>query len=206
MDKRRAPRAKKRLACSFHHAGKRYSGMLLDLSANGVFVQTSASPHPGEAVRLELALPGRPEPLRLEGRAVRRRVVPARLRAVAQGGVGVALSGAPEAWFGFVAELLGERPLPAAAAPRRKPTALERRARRLALGRALGPRSRPRPPCPPEAEAAPEPAGGRRYRVRVKLGSRKQEMVVEAAGEAEAREAALAEAGAGWRVLRCEPA
>jgi Tfp pilus assembly protein PilZ len=205
MGKRRAPRVKKRLACSLHHAGKRYAGMVLDLSSRGVFVQTSASPDPGEPVSLELALRGQAEPLRLEGRPARRRVVPARLRSVAQGGVGVELSSAPEAWFAFVAELVGSRAQPGAAAPRRRPTALERRARELALGRALG--RRPAAP-PPEPEPDPEPTAGRssRYRVRMKLGPRKREIVVTAVSEAEARRAALAEAGAGWRVLRCEPA
>ena len=40
----------------------------------------------------------------------------------------------------------------------------------------------------------------------MKLGPRKQAIVVEAASEEEARKQARLEAGDGWRVLRCEPA
>lgn len=219
MNKRRAPRARKRLTCTLRHAGKHHSGVVLDLSANGLFVQTSASPDPGELLQIELGLPGHAQPIALEGRAVRRRVVPARLRAVAQGGVGIVLSHAPESYYGFVAELLreGTSAAPSAteqAPARRKPGSLERRARRLALERALGSRlgpaasagKAPETRTEPEAKPEPEPARLRRFRVRVSLGPRKQTIVVQAESEQEARSAALAEAGEGWRVLRCEPA
>jgi hypothetical protein len=206
MNKRRAPRAKRRMPCALRHDGSRYSGLVLDLSANGLFVQTSASVEPGDALEIELPLPGETEPVRLRATAARRRVVPARLRTFAQGGVGVRLIGAPEAYFAFVAGLLGtEVPgVPPATGPRRKPSALERQARQLALRRALGPRGM----APPPPRAAPEPPAPelRRYRVKVKRGPRFQSLEVRAGSETEAREMALEEAGPGWKALRCEPA
>jgi len=212
MNKRRAPRIKKRLTCTLHYQGKRHSGLVLDVSANGLFVQTSAAPDPGDLLRIELSLPGRSELLQLEGKAARRRVVPVRLRAVAQGGIGVALVNAPEPFFEFVAEAMREQVKPPEKSPpkKRKASSLERQARKLALRRALGPRAVPeREPAEQAPEAKPETPSAKRsrkFRVRVKLGLRKQTLELEASSEEEARLRALAQAGKGWRVLRCEPA
>ena len=211
MNNRRAPRVKKRMTCALRCGGRRYSGLVLDISANGLFVQTSAAPEPGEPVELEVSLPARREPLHIHGKVARRRVVPPRLRAVAQGGVGIALVNAPEEYFEYVAEVFralapDEKP---EVKPRRK-TSLERRARQLALRRSLGPRMLRQAELGDEAEpvaskaAVAKPGADRRYRVRVKLGLRKQMLEVMAGSAEDARRRALAEAGDGWRVLRCE--
>lgn len=210
MNKRRTPRAKKRMTCRLYCDGKRHSGLVLDISANGLFVQTSAAPSPGGSVQLDLQLPGQAQPVRLEGRAARCRVVPARLRAVAQGGIGIELSNAPETYFTLVAEALREKvtpeEAPQEARPRRKATSLERRARKLALEHVLGGRKAPAKPPEPEAPKPDPPTARTSYRVRVKLGPRRQTLLVEAGSEEEARKKARVEAGDGWRVLRCEPA
>ena len=93
------------MVCELVAEGGRTPGIVLDLSANGVFVQTSATLPPGSRVDLELQLPGSKEPIRIHGRVARRRAVPARLRSVVQGGIGVAIDNAPEAFFRFIAEL-----------------------------------------------------------------------------------------------------
>jgi len=201
------------MTCTLMCRGKRYAGLVLDISANGLFVQTSAGPELGEPVQLDVSLPGRQEPVRMDGKTARRRVVPPRLRAVAHGGVGIALVNAPEEYFEYVAAVFrteGAVDKPEIK-PRRK-SSLERKARQLALRRSLGPRM-PRPPdladeaepAEPKAAVAKPGAGTvRRYRVRVKLGLRRQMLEVEASSDADARRRALAEAGDAWRVLRCE--
>jgi hypothetical protein len=202
--KYRAPRVKRRLTCALRHGGKHYNGIVLDLSATGLFVQTSASPGPGDALELELQPPDGRGALVLQGVAARRRTVPLQMRSVAHGGVGVRLTAAPETYFNLVAELLRaevgraepekesappEPPPKPAAKPPREPTALERRARELALRRVRG------------GAAAPDPL--RRYRVKVAQAARSRILEVEARGDADAQRIALQEAGEGWRVIEC---
>jgi hypothetical protein len=200
----RAPRAKRRLACALRHGNKHYNGIVLDLSASGLFVQTSASPAPGDALELELQPPDGGGALVLQGVAARRRSVPLQMRSVAHGGVGVRLTAAPEGYFNLVAELLGaevgraepekqspppEAPAKPAPKPAREPSALERRAHELTLRRVRG------------AASPPEPR--RRYRVKVAQAARLRILEVEACGEEDAQRAALREAGEGWRVVEC---
>jgi Tfp pilus assembly protein PilZ len=205
---RRAERTRKRLPCALFVEKRRHAGMVLDLSANGLFVQTSAAPEVGERVTLECHLPNQEQPARLETRVARRKLVPPKLRTVAQGGLGLRIENAPEPYYAFVAEILREqvgRPraaaveppaaappaaAPPAAAARRPVSNLQRRARELALRRALGPRE---PQVPKH-----------RFHVRVGLGARSRTLTLDAADEEQARSQALAQLGAGWMVLRCE--
>ena len=70
----RAKRTKKRLACTLLIEGNRLAGIVLDLSATGFFVQTSANPKPGTRFNLELDLPGEPERALLAVRVARKEV------------------------------------------------------------------------------------------------------------------------------------
>jgi PilZ domain len=102
LNKRREPRMKKRIACALWIKGVRQHGIVLDLSSKGLFVQTSAKPSPGEAVRIELVLPGQTKPTTLMASVARVRTVPPALLAVAQGGIGLVLQNPPEEYFVFV--------------------------------------------------------------------------------------------------------
>jgi hypothetical protein len=141
MEKRRAKRTRKRLPCVLHVGSSRHSGVVVDVSATGLFVQTSASSPPGTTGALELNLPGYPERFRLEVTVARTKAVPPRLRTVAQGGLGLKILQAPEEYYGYVDRLQpreeerAEKPAAAAARPKRKLTGLEKRARALALKR-----------------------------------------------------------------------
>ena len=97
-------RYRKRLPCRLAVPNGAYSGMVLNLSRGGLFVQTSAAASPGEAVHLELS-PGDADAIGLDARVVWRRVVAPHLRSVSTGGVGVHIQYASDAWFGFVARL-----------------------------------------------------------------------------------------------------
>jgi hypothetical protein len=105
MDKRRESRMKKRLACSLTIKGVRQQGIILDVSSRGLFVQTSAKPAPGDAVRIEVTLPGRPRPTVLDATVARVRMVPPALLSVAQGGIGLLLQHPPEEYYAFVGDV-----------------------------------------------------------------------------------------------------
>ena len=68
--------------------------MVLNLSGTGLFVQTNASAQPGDPV--ELTLGGS---IPVTGEVVWRRQVAPMLRSVAEGGVGVRIRNAPEAYY-----------------------------------------------------------------------------------------------------------
>lgn len=107
-DNRRMPRTKKRLSCTVLVSNQSYTGIVLDVSATGIFVQTSAAPKPGEPVHVDLQMPGG-EILPLEATVARRRKVPARLKSIAQGGVGLCLDAPPEAYFSMIGDLQAPR-------------------------------------------------------------------------------------------------
>jgi Tfp pilus assembly protein PilZ len=101
---RTAKRKKHRMPCEIMVGSRWHSGLVLDLSPTGLFVQTSAKTRPGQPIQLVLTLTNR-EPMQLTVEVVRKKVVPARLLALAQGGVGVRIANAPESYYGFLQEL-----------------------------------------------------------------------------------------------------
>jgi len=103
---------KKRLGCALFIKGVRQHGIVLDVSSQGLFVQTSAKPTPGDSVRIELTLPGQTRVTTLAATVARVRVVPPPLLSVAQGGIGLVLQNPPEEYFVFVGKVahIGEAP------------------------------------------------------------------------------------------------
>jgi hypothetical protein len=55
VERRRSRRTRKRLPCDLTIAGRRHAGSVVDLSAEGLFVQTDARAPRGAAVRVRLA-------------------------------------------------------------------------------------------------------------------------------------------------------
>ncbi len=170
---RAAKRTKRRMACRLVVGSQRFSGVVLDLSATGVFIQTTAKPNPREAVTVELSVPGEREPIRLETEVARLYMVPAQLITVAQGGVGLRIRNAPEGFF----EMLGQLQL---------------------AGQADSPA-----PTGGGAEQAEAGDPQRGYRVRVtQLGrARTRTLRILARSAEEAAELACTETGEGWKVL-----
>jgi hypothetical protein len=102
------PRTRKRIACRIKIKGLEYSGIVIDVSSNGLFVQTSASPPLHEMIEVTLVLPGGQE-LCMPAKVARKRLVPRQLLTVAHGGLGLHLQAPPEAYLKFVAEEQRER-------------------------------------------------------------------------------------------------
>jgi hypothetical protein len=191
--KSRAPRSKKRIPCEVKSGQHRHAGMILDVSATGLFIQTSAAHPPGTRVNVDVNLPSGSQ-LLLQGSVARRKVVPARLRSVETGGIGVRLDYAPEEFFQLIARVQGtEAKAETTAPPVAKPAQAPRPTARP---------STPRPAAPPRQAAPPRAL----YRVRVAqaAGARSRFLDVRAESVKAAQAQVLAELGDGWKILSCE--
>ena len=170
------PRFRRRLPCRVKVAGSSNSAMVLNVSRSGLFIQTSAAPPPGTAVVVDLDVASGSEPIPIEGRVVWRRMVASHLRSITQGGVGVRIVSAPDAYYRFISAVAGDVPIPRSLAD-------------------AGP-----------AEPAPESdleSPGLEYRVRVKQegGSRTRLLTIQSVSEEEARNGVLEIVGSGWVIL-----
>ncbi len=190
MNRRRMPRTKMRIACTLHLEEARHSGMVLDVSAGGLFVQTNASPAPGTPVRLELRVPGHPEPIEMQAQVARKRIVPPRLRTLLKGGIGLQLENPPEEFYALVAKLQS----PEAAGSETASTAKPSESASESSG---------------ETKPAEKPPKPKLTSFRVKLsqvgGDGSRILVIRASDEDEASRRAILDLGDGWKVLSCEP-
>jgi hypothetical protein len=188
MGKRRAERIKRRITCELLLAGRSYRGIVLDLSATGIFVQTEATPGPGERMRIRFHT-ATGEEFEADAAVARRQVVPRELAGVVRGGLGLRVERPPEAYF----RLIGME------GTVEKPRGLGMETQ-IVQNRPAAARRAPEPPKPAPAPALPE------FRVRVKQtdGPRSRTLKLAAADAADARRRALRELGAGWEVLSVE--
>jgi len=103
-NRRQFDRVRYRLSCELHHSGRRHSGMVLDISASGLFVRTStgtAPKDPGTEVRVVINDPNG-EPFELLARLARANVVRRELVTAADGGFGLEVTSAPEQFYKLV--------------------------------------------------------------------------------------------------------
>lgn len=173
MEERRStPRAESRMLCRLRSGIRSHSGMVLDVSTNGVFIQTTASLSPGTPLSLTMYAPDARRFV-LEGEVARVVVAPTGLKAGAGCGLGVVLRDAPKAYVGWVESLVGRvgEPLRVSSAP------------------VAGPK------------AAPETARPFQVRLREIGGNGTREVLVRCGSEAEAAELALAEFDVNWKVM-----
>ena len=98
-------RKKRRIPCVVLFESGRYSGMVIDMSPSGLFIQTSAKARLGDVLDLKLSIPGEISAVDVHAEVVRVKSVPARLRMVDHGGLGVRVLVAPETYYRFM-ELL----------------------------------------------------------------------------------------------------
>ena len=94
MDTLAEPRYRKRIPCKLRRSRSTFSGLVLDVSRTGLFVQTRAVAKAGDEVEIMLA---RPEAaILLDARVVWQRNVPPQLRRAVEGGFGLQIRYAPE--------------------------------------------------------------------------------------------------------------
>jgi hypothetical protein len=184
------PRYRRRVPCRMHLGERNYAGVVLNLSGTGLFVQTSASAQPGDPIELMLG-GGIP----VTGDVVWRRKVAPMLRSVAEGGVGVRIRNAPEAYYTLLATAASNQ----AGAPARPQ---ETRSTAPA-GPATQPVATQRRPAPPAPDPSP-PTRCFRARLKARQGPRSRTLEIDAVSTLEAERKALTEAGVGWVLLDLE--
>lgn len=99
MQVQRYPRLVKRVPCAIHVGERRYTGLVINLSQGGLFVQTHASAGRGSPVDLELNAPGEGEGITLQGTVAWRKVVPGQLQQLSAGGFGLEIENADERYY-----------------------------------------------------------------------------------------------------------
>ncbi len=101
---RKAPRATRHTSCELEVDGKTHTGVIIDLSATGLFVRTNATPREGDPVRVVMRRPGG-EVWEIRARVARktdRWQTPTPRR-----GLGLEIEEAPHAYHVFVCTLPG---------------------------------------------------------------------------------------------------
>ena len=101
----RAPRFRKRIACKLSRDRSTFSGLVLDVSRTGLFVQTRAVAKAGDEVEVILARREPEAPIELDVRVVWKRKVPPELRSVVEGGFGLQILYAPEPYYALLVEV-----------------------------------------------------------------------------------------------------
>lgn len=207
-NRRGEPRVRKRIPCLLTVGDREYKGVVLDVSAHGLFVQTVATVKPGTSVRVAIIAPQRDEPLEVETKVARTKLVPPRLRTVAQGGIGLHVAEPPETFRTFVEEvqrpvkvqkvsILSDKP---ASAPAReeKPLTKDRLDRFFAKGLKL---PRRRSPKGEKTGAGPQRKLPRwRVQLRQLDGEGQRSFIVSSESEDDARVQVEAELDAGWKI------
>jgi Tfp pilus assembly protein PilZ len=165
------------VSCQLSAAGHSYSGIVLNVSRGGLFVQTTASARPGEEVRVSLNVESRPAPIVLGAKVVWKRIVGPQLRSVAQAGIGLQIRSAPDSYYAFVAGSPGVR---------------------VPLGTG-------RMEAAPQSARSMDPETSQ-FRVRVKQtgGTRSRTLMLSCASATDARRKAMAEVGEDWVILELD--
>ena len=106
------PRFKRRIPCKLNQSSRATSGVVLDLSRGGLFVQTAVSARAGEEMEIVLHAPaGREDQsdIVLNAQVVWQRRVPVQLRNSMQSGVGLKIRYASEGYYALLAETASGR-------------------------------------------------------------------------------------------------
>ncbi len=104
------PRVKKRLPCTLEHADNRRSGLILNLSRSGIFVQTILPAEPGMLVNVDFCNPSHDRPIGLQAAVVWRRRVSTLMTGINQSGMGMRIQWPPSEYDALLAEILPQPP------------------------------------------------------------------------------------------------
>lgn len=99
-------RFKKRMSCKLRVGQQDHSGIVLDVSRQGMFVQTTATARVGDKVEVVLSRPEQAQAITLVAGVRWLRRVPTQLRSVVQAGIGLQISHAEEGYYALLAEAL----------------------------------------------------------------------------------------------------
>ena len=103
MEPQRRERIAKRMPCTVRLGEASFTGLVLNLSEGGVFVQTRAEAARGHRVRLELLAPDEGAGIPLSGTVAWRKTVPGQLHPVSGGGFGVSIRQADARYYAALA-------------------------------------------------------------------------------------------------------
>ena len=109
MQAQAEPRVKRRIPCEIEDRGARYSGIVLNCSQHGLFVQTRASAAPGSLIDVGLKDRSHRDPIPLSVEVVWKRVMPPDFVAATQGGMGLRIRRGCPAYDEFLAGFLEDR-------------------------------------------------------------------------------------------------
>ena len=98
------PRIKRRLPCDLFFNGGRHSGIVLNVSRSGLFIQTSIAANPGADVAINLNGPSGTA-FEVDAKVVWKRIVRSELMGVARGGVGLHIKRASEGYYEFLSAI-----------------------------------------------------------------------------------------------------
>jgi hypothetical protein len=195
-NRRREIRIKKRLPCEFVDGDKSVRGFLLDVSPQGMFVQTLKPIDPGGEIAISFTPPGLGQAIEVRVCVVRSLRVPRHLATVATAGVGLRIKMAPPEYYDFIASLSHHDVKAAAASD--APTASES---------SEEPKQKSQPKAKPTKRKLPprmpKPAIETRYRVLAKQtgGPRSRSLVLRATSREHATLQALEQIDGDWEIV-----
>ncbi|MFQ5417560.1 MAG: PilZ domain-containing protein [Myxococcota bacterium] len=203
MREYRAPRAKKRISCEIVLEDSRYSGIVLDLSATGLWVQTNAkfvqattAARARVTVTVNLSVAGRDERVTVCARVARKKIVPPQFLGLAHGGLGLAVIDPSPAFFDFVAEISPEQA---------EAVSIERAKQEKRAGETDIPREGTAG-AGSNNGAVEKPAPAKRFRIHAveTTSGKKSTYLVSCATEDEASAQVIEQLGVAWQVLFIE--
>ena len=104
MDTHPEPRFRKRIPCKLRRSRSTFSGLVVDMSRRGLFVQTSAVAKAGDEVEIMLRRWKSEAAIVLNAQVIWQRKVPPQLRSTVEGGLGLQIRYAPEPYYVMLAE------------------------------------------------------------------------------------------------------
>lgn len=117
-ENRQAKRVRRRVPCEIRHEGGRQSGIVIDMSRTGLFVQSGTPLPPKILIELEFAVGSKGECVLLRAHVARRVAVPHQLATTLKGGIGLSIVEAPAAYYEAIEGGVGVGKFPPPKRPR----------------------------------------------------------------------------------------
>ncbi len=99
MESRGAERTKRRFICEIVHEDERHDGIVMNITAEGIFVLTSAMIPPGTQVRIEISELQEVPQMTLRAIVIRQRLIPDESSRLMLQGLGMQILQAPSAYY-----------------------------------------------------------------------------------------------------------